>query len=417
MSEGDSVIQFEQISDEQRQMMSAVSGFIAALQHRPTSEDGADTAEQSVPDLLAAVMNGELAKYSDQLFSTTGTGIPIKTNAIRLMALYGGRGAEVARGIGLPRIMYTRRPVRYGLTAMGLAAISSGKDGMALLMSKYIPELMKGRTFCYCITEPNAGTNTHKISTRAEDKGDHFLLNGQKTFISAADDSHYMVVIARIVSGDGQEGIGTFVVEAETPGISMTPLDIAVLGDPQFSVYFDDVRLPKESLVGEKRTRTGSGISQSVFYTLNLERLMVALVALLIGREALAKATERARRPRGSGPPLGSGQQTKIRLAKAKLKYELAGLATKRAAEEYDKKGSPQLAGMYANMAKLVATEAAVDACEAALSVYGVEGLDKHSDIGPLYQIARVFQVAPINNEMVLNFLGERLLGLPKSYR
>ncbi len=114
---------------------------------------------------------------------------------------------------------------------------------------------------------------------------------------------------------------------------------------------------------------------------------------------------------------MGARQETKLRLGKAKLRYELASLATKRAAEEYDRKGSPQLAGMYANMAKLVATESAADACDAALSVYGVDGLNKESDVGPLYQIARVFQVAPINNEMVLNFLGERLLGLPKSYR
>jgi acyl-CoA dehydrogenase len=154
-----------------------------------------------------------------------------------------------------------------------------------------------------------------------------------------------------------------------------------------------------------------------VFYTLNLERLMIALITLLVCREALAKAVQRAKQPRSSGAPVGSQQQVKIRLAKAKLKLELASLATKRATEEYDKKGAPQLAGMYANMAKFVAAEAAVEACDAALAVYGVEGLDKQSDIGPLYQIARVFQVAPINNEMVLNFLGEHLLGLPKSYR
>ncbi len=411
------MIQFEEVSDEQRQMMSAVGSFIAALGTRPDGENEDESAEHSAPDLLKAVMTGELAQYSDQLFSTAGGGVPIKTNAIRLLALHSGGDAQLAEGKGLPQTMYGSRPAKYGLTAMGLAAISSGKDGMALLMNKYIPELMKGRFFCYCITEPGAGTNTHKISTRAEDKGDHFVLNGQKTFISAADESHYMVVIARIVSQEGQEGIGTFVVEAATEGISMTPLDIAVLGDPQFSVYFDNVRLPKESLVGEKRTRTGSGISQSVFYTLNLERLMIALITLLVGREALAKGAARARQARGSRPPAGARQQTKLRLGKAKLKYELANLAVKRAAEEYDKKGSPMVAGMYANMAKLVSTEAAVDACDAALSVYGVEGLNKHSDIGPLYQIARVFQVAPINNEMVLNFLGERLLGLPKSYR
>jgi acyl-CoA dehydrogenase len=411
------VIQFEEISEEQKAMVRAVGEFMSALRNRSAVEDAADAPEKSPTDLLQEVMSGELAPHIGLLFSTSGSGLPIKTDALRLLALHGGGGANLTSGIGLPKTMYTRSPAKYGLGAMALTAISSGKDGMALLMNKYLPELMKGRSFCYCITEPGAGTNTHRISTRAVDMGDHFILNGQKTFISAADESHYMVVIARIVSGDKQEGIGTFVVEAETEGIGMTPLDIAVLGDLQFSVYFDNVRLPKESLVGEKHTRTGGGISQSVFYTLNLERLMISLITLLVCREALAKAVERARQPRSSGSPVGSQQQIKIRLAKAKLKLELAGLATKRATEEYDKKGAPQLAGMYANMAKLVATEAAVEACDAALAVYGVEGLDKQSDIGPLYQIARVFQVAPINNEMVLNFLGEHLLGLPKSYR
>ncbi len=353
------MIQFEEISEEQRAMVNAVGKFISALQNRSAAEDAADAPEKSPADLLQEVMSGELAPHLGLLFSTSGSGLPIKTDALRLLALHGGGEANLTEGIGLPKTMYTRRPAKYGLTAMGLAAISSGKDGMALLMSKYLPELMKGRTFCYCITEPDAGTNTHKISTRAVEMGDHFILNGQKTFISAADESHYMVVIARIVSGDKQQGVGTFVVEAETEGISMTPLDLAVLGDPQFSVYFDNVRLPKDSLVGEKRARTGGGISQSVFYTLNLERLMIALITLLVCREALAKAVQRARQPRSSGSPVGSQQQVKIRLAKAKLKLELASLATKRATEEYDKKGAPQLAGMYANMAKLVATEAA----------------------------------------------------------
>jgi len=411
------VIEFEEIGEEQKAMLRAVGEMISSLRNRSQAGDGADAPEKTLADRLQEAMSGELAPHIGLLFSTSGSGIPIKTNALRLLALHSGDGVNATTGIGLPKTLYTRSPVKYGLSAMGLAAISSGKDGMALLMNKYLPELMKGRTFCYCITEPDAGTNTHKISTRAVDMGDHFLLKGQKTFISAADESHYMVVIARVVSGDKQEGIGTFVVEAESEGISMTPLDIAVLGDPQFSVYFDDVRLPKDSLVGEKRARTGGGISESVFYTLNLERLMIALITLLVCREALAKAVLRAKQPRASGPPVGSQQQVKIRLARAKLKLELASLATKRAAEEYDRKGDPKLAGMYANMAKLVATEAAVEACDVALAVYGVDGLNKQSDIGPLYQIARVFQVAPINNEMVLNFLGERLLGLPKSYR
>jgi len=144
---------------------------------------------------------------------------------------------------------------------------------------------------------------------------------------------------------------------------------------------------------------------------------MIALITLLVCREALAKAVRRAREMRESGAAIGSQQQLEIRLARAKIRLELAGLATKRATEEYDRKGAPQRAGMYANMAKLVATEAAAEACDVALAVYGADGLDKREGIGQLYQVARVFRVAPINNEMVLNFLGEHLLGLPKSYR
>jgi hypothetical protein len=296
LERGSSVIQFEEIGEEQKAMLRAVGEFISALRNRPPAEDSAGAPERSPSDLFQEVMSGDLAPHIGLLFSTSGPGLPIKTDALRLLALYGG--GSLTSGLGLPKTMYTSSPAKYGLSAMGLTAISSGKDGMALLTKKYLPELMKGRTFCYCITEPGAGTNTHRIATRAVDMGDHFILNGQKTFISAADESHYMVVIARIVSGDQQEGIGTFVVEAETEGISMTPLDIAVLGDAQFGVYFDDVRLPKDSLVGEKRARTGGGISQSVFYTLNLERLMIALITLLVGREALAKGVQRANRPR-----------------------------------------------------------------------------------------------------------------------
>jgi acyl-CoA dehydrogenase len=284
-------------------------------------------------------------------------------------------------------------------------------------MEKYLPELMAGKTFCYCITEPDAGTNTHKISTTAISEGDFFKLSGQKTFISAADASSYMVVIAKIISEGQQQGIGTFVVDSKSRGISITPLDIAVLGDRQFSVYFDNVILPKDSLVGEKAAKKPGGISGSVFYTLNLERIMIALILLRACREALDKAVKKAKQKRASGPPLGSYQEIKQKLAKVKLKYELASLATKKAAEEYDKKGTPQIVGMYANMAKLVSTDAAIEACDVAMRIYGVEGLNKDSDIGPLYQIARLFKVAPINNEMVLNFLGEHLLGLPKSYR
>ena len=405
------MLEFEKRTEKQKNMLQAVGNFM--------SEAGENTNfRDSLTNLFAQIMSGhgELAQYADMFLSTTNSALPVKLNTIRLFTYY--RNEDQDEGLGIPKFMYTYNPTKYGVTAMGFAAISSGKDGKEQITNKYLPELMSGKTFCYCITEPDAGTNTHKISTTAVHDGDHFVLNGQKTFISAADVAHYMVVIAKIITEGQQEAIGTFIMDSKLEGIEMTPLDIAVLGDNQYTVYFDNVILPRDSLVGSKKARKEGGISESVFYTLNLERIMISFLMLRICQEALDKAVERAKQQKGPGrPPMGSNQSVKLKLARVKLKLELANLATKRATEEYDKKGVPAVVGMYANMAKLVSTDAANEACEAALHIYGVEGLNKDMDIGPLYQISRMFKVAPINNEMVLNFLGEHLLGLPKSYR
>jgi len=402
------MIEFEKRTEKQKKMLHALQNILGEARKK-------GSFKETMTNLFSETADGELSQYADMLLTTTKSAIPIKLNAIRLLQTYGNE--DQAEGMGTAKYMYTHEPTKYGVTAMGVAAISSGSDGRKLMTEKYLPELMSGKTFCYCITEPDSGTNTHKISTTAVEEGDNFVLNGQKTFISAADTASYMVVIAKVMTKGKQEAIGTFIMDAKLKGISMTPLDIAVLGGNPYSVYFDNVILPKDSLVGEKKVRKEGGISQSVFYTLNLERIMLSFLSLKICQEALSKAVKKAKRKRESGLPMGSYQSVKLKLARVKLKLELTNLATKRATEEYDKKGEPKVVGMYANMAKLVATDAANEACDAALSIYGVEGLEKDSDIGPLYQIARLLRVAPINNEMVLNFLGEHLLGLPKSYR
>ncbi len=415
------MIEFEIKTEEQKNMLQAVRRFLAGIMETY----GRDSLIQSIvdktipsnmlSDVLNKAMTGELSKYFGMFLSGAKSALPVKTDAMRLFFMYMDSGLEDK--MGLPEFMYTFRVAKYGLTAMGLAAISSGKGGQKLIMSKYLPELMKGVTFAYCITEPDAGTNTHKISTTAVDEGDHYVLTGQKTYISAADEAKYMVVVARIVSGGKPAGIGTFIVDAGLDGVSMTPLDIAVLGDNQYTVYFEKVKIPKDCLVGAREASREGGISKSVFYTLNLERIFIAFIMIRVCREVLIKAVEQARKERESGSPMGSYPHIKQKLAKVKLKLELANLATRKATRSYDRQEVPKTVGMYANMAKLVATQAANDACEAALNIYGAAGLEKQSDIGPLYQIARLFRIAPINDEMVLNFLGENYLGLPKSYR
>jgi len=316
--------------------------------------------------------------------------------------------------------MVKRSPAKFGLSAMAMAAISAGKGGREKVMNEYLPKMMEGKLFCYCITEPDAGTNTHKVSTIAVDEGDHYRLNGQKTFISAADTAYFMAVVARVEVDGEKKAVGTFVMEAKTAGISMTELDIAALGDPQFTVYFDDVILPKDVLVGTKSSKGGTkkGISEGVFYTLNLERIMVALGAMMIGKESLERAIKKAKEPQAFGPLLGASEDIKQKLAHLKLNLELTNLALKKAAVAFDNKSPGKQVGMYANMAKYLSSTFAHDAGDLALQLYGVAGMDKDlDDIGGLYQLGRVLRTAPINNEMVLNFLGENLMGLPKSYR
>jgi alkylation response protein AidB-like acyl-CoA dehydrogenase len=345
-------------------------------------------------------------------------GLPIKLDVFRILSVYGG--ADPTAGGGMAKFMLRRRPVKYGLSAMAMAAVSSGKDGAARAMSEYVPKMMEGKLFCYCITEPNAGTNTHKVSTTAVDRGDHYVLNGQKTFISAADTAYFMAVVAR-VEKDGKKGaVGTFVLEAGMAGISMTELDIAALGDPQFTVYFDNVILPKSALVGTRSTTISKskGISEGVFYTLNLERIMVALAALKVGEESLERALKKAKEPPVFGIASGASDDIKQKLARLRLDLELTNLAMKKATHAFDNKAPGKMVGMYANMAKYVSTMFADEVGNLALQLYGVAGLDKDiDDVGALCQLGRVLRTVPINNEMVLNFLAENLLGLPKSYR
>ncbi len=415
------MIEFEIKTEEEQIMLQDVGNFLNEIIDTYGKDDLIkNITENKIPgtlisDVLNRVMTGDLAKHLGMFFSGSKSAIPVKTDTVRLLFMY--LDAVLDKDMGIPKLMYTFNAVKYGVTAMGLAAISSGKDGTKLIMNKYLPELMQGASFCYCITEPDAGTNTHKISTTAVEEGDFYVLSGQKTYISAADIAKHMVVVAKIISGDQQTGIGTFIVDAKLSGISMTPMDIAALGDEQFTVYFDDVKIPRDSLVGSKKASKEGGISESVFYTLNLERIFIAYIMLRVCREVLAKAVEKAGQQRASGVPMGQYQNIKLKLAKAKLHLELANLATRKATRAYDQKGVPKTVGMHANMAKLVATQAANEACDAALNIYGAAGLNKESDIGPLCQIARLFRIAPINDEMVLNFLGEHYLGLPKSYR
>ena len=288
------------------------------------------------------------------------------------------------------------------------------KYGTEEQKKRYLPDACKGRTrFCFAITEPGAGTNTIQITSIAKKNGDRYSLSGQKVFISGARDADFMLVVARTTRAaevkNRTEGMSLFVLDMKTPGIKLQQLNIQVeTAERQYMVFFDNVELPTDALIGE----AGKG-AKLMFEGLNSERLLAAGAAIGLGDYALAKAVAYAKDRKPFGKPIGSYQALQHRMAQAKAQIEAARLMTYNAAERFD---NGEDAGAHANMAKLLGSQAAVAAVEAALQTHGGYGFDRDYDIVTLWPMVRLLEIAPINNEMLLNYIGEHVLGLPKSY-
>lgn len=187
---------------------------------------------------------------------------------------------------------------------------------------------------------------------------------------------------------------------------------ISVAPENQYTVFFDDVRVPRGNLIGEEN----NGF-EYIFDGLNTERIAIASIALGYGEYVLEKAVKHAAERKLYEEPIGAYQGIQHMLVRAKVGLELADLATQKAAELYDNNQDAKVVGMWANMAKLADSEAACNACDVAIQVHGGYGLVKDYDIITVWPLLRTLRVAPINNEMVLNYIGQNILSLPKSYR
>jgi alkylation response protein AidB-like acyl-CoA dehydrogenase len=265
--------------------------------------------------------------------------------------------------------------------------------------------------FAFAITEPGAGSNSHRLTTTARRDGDGFRLSGTKYFISAVDEADAILVVARSWTDDATRrgALSLLVVPTDSPGLSKTLLPVEIVApDKQFSVYFDDVWVPEENLLGAE----GDGL-RVLFYGLNPERVMGASVANGIGRYAIDRAAAYARDRRVWDVPIGAHQGVAHPLARVKIDVELARLANARAAWLYDEGLD---AGEAANMAKYAAAEAAVAAVDQAVQVHGGLGLASETGVGTLLGLARLQRIAPVSREMVLNFVAQHSLGLPRSY-
>lgn len=297
-------------------------------------------------------------------------------------------------------------------STMSLPVIAD--HGSEEMKQKYLPDTCAGKTlFCFAITEPTAGTNTIKINTIAKKKGDKYLLSGAKTFITSADESDYALVVARTEAHTDVEkktdGFTLFVVDMKAKGVSMTALEMSVvLPEKQYQLFFDEVELTDDDIVGS----AGKGF-EVLFESLNPERIVVSAMCNGIGRLALKRAAEYATERVVFNGPIGAYQGLQHPLAAAKTQIELASLMTKQAAWLFDNNKS---AGEASSMAKIAAADAGMQAVDASLQCFGGNGFTHDYGLYDMYSVVRLLKTAPINKEMLLNYIAEKSLGMPRSY-
>jgi alkylation response protein AidB-like acyl-CoA dehydrogenase len=278
---------------------------------------------------------------------------------------------------------------------------------------RWLPGICDGtQTMAFAITEPDAGTNTHNITTTARRDGDGWRLTGRKIYISGVDEAAHVLVVARTEDArTGKLKPCLFVVPTDAEGFEYTPIPMEIVSpEQQFSVFIDDVRLPADALVGDE----DAGLVQ-LFAGLNPERIMAASFSTGLARYALDKAVAYVKEREVFGAPIGSHQGLAHPLAQSKIEIELARLMTQKAAALYDA-GDDMAAGEAANMAKYAAAEAACDAADRAVQAHGGNGITQEYGVAGLLVAARAGRIAPVSREMILNFVGSHTLGLPKSY-
>ena len=285
--------------------------------------------------------------------------------------------------------------------------------GSKELKDKWLPGIANGSLkMAFGITEPDAGSNTHKVTTTAHRTDKGWVLNGAKYWTSGIDESEAVMVVAR--DGDipveaGRSALSLFVVPTDTPGITLQQIDAAVrTTERQFFVFFDNVELAPEALIGER----GAGLKQ-VFVGLNPERVAASAINNGISRFAINQAAQYARDRSVWKTPIGAHQGVAHPLAEAYIGVQAARLLAVRAADLYDQ---GEDAAEAANMAKFTAAESSLKALDQAIQVHGGNGLSFEYGLADLWFIARLHKTAPVSREMILNYVAQHSLGLPKSY-
>ncbi|MDQ0942632.1 acyl-CoA dehydrogenase family protein [Streptomyces sp. V1I1] len=335
----------------------------------------------------------------------------------------GGGGGMQELSIVLEELGAAGCPLLMMVVSPAICGTVIARFGTEAQKRQWLPGLADGSlTMAFGITEPDAGSNSHRITTTARRTDDGWTLNGRKVFISGVDIADATLIVGRTEDAkSGRLKPCLFIVPRDAEGFQRSQIDMELAAqEKQFELVIDDVHLPEDALVGGGTSHAegcggeDAGLLQ-LFAGLNPERIMTAAFAIGMGRYALAKAVEYARTRQVWKDPIGAHQAIAHPLAQAHIELELARLMMQKAATLYDA-GDDIGAGEAANMAKYAAGEACVRAVDQAVHTLGGNGLTREYGLAQLITAARVARIAPVSREMILNYVSHQSLGLPKSY-
>ena len=381
----------------------------------------ADEEETLLRETVARIV----AKYGHDYFQKcSATGEPMQDLwdelgrndylGLNIAEEYGGSGAGLTQqAIVSEELAAGGCPELAMVLSQGIAGSVFGRHGTEEQKRQYLPGIASGeKKFVFALTEPDAGSNSHNVSTTAIRDGDDYIVKGTKYYISGVDHCDHFLLVARTGTDEktGRGRLTLFVVDPDVEGLTRELIPTALSApERQFTLFFDNVRIPAERVVGE----VDKGLVP-LFDGLNPERVLSAVICTGIARYAIDKACRYVKERTVWGTtPIGSYQSVQHPLAAAKIELEAARGMTWKAAALYDA-GLP--AGEAANMAKYLASKAGHHALDTAIQVHGGNGLALEYGLADLWSIVRLQQIAPVSSEMVLNHIAQHTLGLPRSY-
>ena len=290
------------------------------------------------------------------------------------------------------------------------------RHGSEAQKRKYLPDVAAGklRLQAFGVTEPTSGTDTSSIKTFAKKNGDHYLVNGQKVWTSRSEYSDLMILLARTTtkeqSAKRNDGMSVFIVdmrEAKGNGLTIRPIR-TMMNHATTEIFFDNLKVPAENLIGEE----GKGF-RYVLSGMNAERILIAAECVGDAKWFIEKASAYAKSREVFGRPIGQNQGVQFPIAKAYANMRAAELMVKEALRKFE---ASEDCGAEANMAKMLAADASFEAANVAIQTHGGFGFAEEYDIERKFRETRLYQVAPISTNLILSYLAEHVLGMPRSY-